>query len=179
MKPRNALPVLWRRWASMSAQKTRKAGCRVPRARLRFVAVKVKVVNRCEQVLLIDDNPLQLKVREAVLRNAGFQVAVATTADSALAMLRTFWPTASVWWSPTMSCRNAVGRTWCAQSAPKNDWLPIIVLSGLPEAEVEYRRSRCRLPGKAFSAGGIDRACALQPRRSHPTPGSGVAALRL
>ena len=39
-------------------------------------------------MLLIDDNPLQLKVREAVLRNAGFQVSVATTAESALAMLR-------------------------------------------------------------------------------------------
>ena len=51
------------------------------------------------QVLLVDDNPLQLSVREAVLRKAGFQVSVATTAESALATLRIL-ATASAWSSP-------------------------------------------------------------------------------
>jgi len=40
-------------------------------------------------VLLIDDDPLQLRVREAVLREAGLRVDVATTAETALALLRT------------------------------------------------------------------------------------------
>src|SRR5437868_6470416 len=41
------------------------------------------------QVLLIDDNPIQLRVRETILRGAGFQVSIATTAEGALAVLRT------------------------------------------------------------------------------------------
>ena len=53
------------------------------------MAAEGKCVERLSDVLLIDDNPLQLKVREAVLRKAGFQVHVATTAESALALLRT------------------------------------------------------------------------------------------
>src|SRR5271157_2672296 len=56
---------------------------------LRSVSGERQVVNGLSEVLLVDDNPLQLKVREAVLRNAGFQVTLATTAVSALAILRT------------------------------------------------------------------------------------------
>src|SRR5437879_12796364 len=40
------------------------------------------------EILLIDDNPTQLSVREAVLRDAGFSVASATTAEEALSQLR-------------------------------------------------------------------------------------------
>ena len=44
--------------------------------RKNFGEVKAQISLR--QVLLIDDNALQLSVREAVLRNAGFQVAART-----------------------------------------------------------------------------------------------------
>ena len=38
-------------------------------------------------ILLIDDNPVQLRAREAVLRHAGFDTRTATTQESALALL--------------------------------------------------------------------------------------------
>src|SRR5258708_30230712 len=39
-------------------------------------------------VLLVDDNPVQLSTRQTVLSQAGLEVQVATSADSALALLR-------------------------------------------------------------------------------------------
>src|ERR1700704_4023445 len=40
------------------------------------------------QVLIIDDDPAQLHVREAVLREAGFSVFTTSTAEAALELLR-------------------------------------------------------------------------------------------
>jgi len=89
------------------------------------------------QILLVDDNPLQLSVREAVLRNAGFQVSIATTAESALATLH--------------GLRNKIGVVVTDHLMPGysgadlvrriralDDWVPVIVLSGLADALVEY-----------------------------------------
>jgi DNA-binding response OmpR family regulator len=120
----------------MSVQKTREDS--VPRARLSFVAGKGEIVNRLSEVLLVDDNPLQLKVREAVLRNAGFSVAIATTADSALAILRTFADRIGVMVTDHVMPDHS-GSELVRAIRAKNEWLPIIVLSGLPEADVEYR----------------------------------------
>jgi CheY-like chemotaxis protein len=93
--------------------------------------------HRLSEVLLVDDNPLQLKVREAVLRNAGFQVCIATTAASALALLHTLADRIGVVVTdhvmPVCS-----GSELVRAIRAENDWLPIIVLSGLPEAFVEY-----------------------------------------
>lgn len=120
----------------MSAQKTRKDS--VLRAGLCFVSGEGEIVNRWSEVLLVDDNPLQLKVREAVLRNAGFRVAIATTAESALALLRTFSDRIGVMVTDHVMPEHS-GSDLVRAVRTKNDWLPIIVLSGLPEAEVEYR----------------------------------------
>lgn len=95
-------------------------------------------MNRWSEVLLVDDNPLQLKVREAVLRNAGFRVAVATSAASALAILRTFVDRIGVMVTDHVMPEHS-GSDLVRAVRAKNDWLPIIVLSGLLEAEVEYR----------------------------------------
>jgi DNA-binding response OmpR family regulator len=89
------------------------------------------------QLLLIDDNALQLSIREAVLRNAGFTVCVATTADSALATLRILGERISlVITDHIMPGRNGV--EFVRELRQENDWVPVIVLSGLPEAESEY-----------------------------------------
>jgi DNA-binding response OmpR family regulator len=89
------------------------------------------------QVLLIDDNPLQLRVRETVLRDAGFAVCVATTADSALATLRILGDRVSlVVTDHIMPGRN--GSDFVRELRKENDWVPVIVLSGLAEAEPEY-----------------------------------------
>jgi DNA-binding response OmpR family regulator len=89
------------------------------------------------QLLLIDDNALQLSVRETVLRNAGFTVVVATTADSALATLRILGDRINlVITDHIMPGRNGVD--FVRELRQENDWVPVIVLSGLPEAESEY-----------------------------------------
>jgi DNA-binding response OmpR family regulator len=94
-------------------------------------------VNTSSQVLLIDDNPLQLSVREAVLRNAGFQVAVATTSESALATLRVLRDRIGVVVTDHLM-PGCSGSELVRQIRAANDWLPVIVLSGLAEAESEY-----------------------------------------
>jgi CheY-like chemotaxis protein len=89
------------------------------------------------QVLLIDDNPLQLTVREAILRDAGFQVSVATTAESALATLRGLPDCVGVVVTDHIM-PGCTGSELVKQIRTFSDWLPVIVLSGLPEAENEY-----------------------------------------
>jgi len=89
------------------------------------------------QVLLIDDNALQLSVRETVLRNAGFSVCVATTAESALASLRILGERISLVITDHImpGCN---GTEFVRRLRKENHWVPVIVLSGLPEAESEY-----------------------------------------
>ena len=89
------------------------------------------------QVLLIDDNALQLSVRERVLRNAGFSVCVATTAESALASLRILGERISLVITDHImpGCN---GTEFVRRLRKENHWVPVIVLSGLPEAESEY-----------------------------------------
>jgi len=88
-------------------------------------------------VLLVDDSPLQLKVRETVLHNAGFTVCVATSADSALAMLRGLAESISlVITDHLMPEGDGVRLTRTLRQ--ENPWVPVIVLSGMPEAEPEY-----------------------------------------
>lgn len=92
---------------------------------------------RVTQVLLIDDNPLQLRVRETVLRNAGFSVCIATTAQSALATIRTLGSRISLVITDHIM-PGCDGAQFVRLLRQENDWVPVIVLSGLPEAEPEY-----------------------------------------
>ncbi len=101
------------------------------------MATESKSVRGSSEVLLIDDNPLQLKVREAVLRNGGFQVVLATTAVSALALLHTFSDRIGVVVTDHVM-PEASGSDLVRAIRAENNWLPIIVLSGLPEAMPEY-----------------------------------------
>ena len=101
------------------------------------------------QVLLIDDNPLQLTVREAILRDAGFQVSVATTADSALATLRVLPDRIGVVVTDHIM-PGCTGAELVQQIRALNGWLPIVVLSGLPEAENEYHGMNVVFRSKPF-----------------------------
>jgi DNA-binding response OmpR family regulator len=91
-----------------------------------------------KQVLLIDDNPLQLTVREAVLRKAGFQVSVATTGESALATLRALPGHIGVVVTDHIM-PGCSGPELLRQVRALSDGLPVIVLSGLADAEAEYQ----------------------------------------
>jgi DNA-binding response OmpR family regulator len=89
------------------------------------------------QVLLVDDNPVQLSVREAVLRKAGFQVSIATTAESALATLRTLGDRIGVIVTDHLMPGRG-GPELVRRIRAENDWIAVIVLSGLPDANSEY-----------------------------------------
>jgi DNA-binding response OmpR family regulator len=90
-------------------------------------------------VLLIDDDPVQLRIREQVLRAAGLEVHIATTGESALALLRTPLGRAvaaviSDHIMPGLSGPELVRQL--RQSAPH---VHIVIVSGLAEAEDEYQ----------------------------------------
>ncbi len=91
------------------------------------------------EVLLIDDNPSQLTIRELVLRDAGFPVSIATTVEGALALLR----------SPGLASRlgvivtdhvmpGASGADFVRELRRINTQVPVIVVTGMAEAEEEY-----------------------------------------
>jgi len=95
------------------------------------------LVDILRPILLIDDNPLQLKVRETVLRQAGFQVSVATTAESALATLRALPERVGLIITDHLMPGTS-GAELVRQVRAAKIQVPIIVLSGLAEAEPEY-----------------------------------------
>jgi len=91
------------------------------------------------EVLLIDDNPSQLTIRELVLRDAGFPVSIATNVEGALALLR----------SPALANRlgvivtdhvmpGASGADFVRELRRINSHVPVIVVTGMAEAEQEY-----------------------------------------
>jgi len=92
------------------------------------------------QVLLLDDNPAQLTIREMVLRKAEIDCHVATNANSALALLRS---------GPGKEKIGAVitdhlmpdmdGVEFVRQLRSFNPEIPVIVISGLPDADQEYQ----------------------------------------
>ena len=91
------------------------------------------------RVLLIDDSPLQLRVRETVLREAGFEVCIATTAESAHALLRSEPAGDSIGVIVTDHILpGASGAAFVRQLRQIKPSVPVIVITGLPEAEAEY-----------------------------------------
>jgi DNA-binding NtrC family response regulator len=95
------------------------------------------------RILLIDDSPLQLRVREAVLRDAGFEVLIATTAESAHALLRIESLGSSIGVIVTDHILpGASGADFVRQLRRVQPYVPVIVITGLPEAESEYEGVR-------------------------------------
>src|SRR4051794_5819367 len=90
-----------------------------------------------EPVLLVDDDPVQLRVREAVLRRGGFEVAVATSADSALALLRGSAKGFSVVVTDHIM-PGASGSDFVRMLRAVDADVPVVVVTGLPDAEPEY-----------------------------------------
>ena len=91
------------------------------------------------RVLLIDDSALQLRIREAVLRDAGFEVCISTTAEGALALLRT--PSVGPTIGTIVTDHRMPGTTgseFVRQLRHIQSEIPVIVITGLPGAEDEY-----------------------------------------
>lgn len=88
-------------------------------------------------VLLIDDNAVQLRVRESVLCDAGISVARATSGDEALARLRSFPSGVKVIVTDHLMPK-ANGPTFVRLLREFDPSLPVVVISGMCEAEQEY-----------------------------------------
>ena len=91
-------------------------------------------------ILLIDDDAPQVATRQMILANAGHHVLVATNARTALGLLKAGSGNAEVQlvitdhFMPGVSGTELVKILW--ETKPK---VPIIVLSGAPEAGDEYQ----------------------------------------
>jgi DNA-binding response OmpR family regulator len=94
--------------------------------------------SRDKRVLLIDDDPLQLRVREAVLRDAGVRVDVATTAETALALLRTASGDSIATIVTDHIMPGISGAVFVRQLRDVRPNIPVIVISGMAEAENDY-----------------------------------------
>ena len=93
-----------------------------------------------KQVLLLDDNVAQLTIREMVLRRASLECHVATTAQSALALLRTSSGKSKIGAVVTDHLMPGMdGVEFVRQLRSFNSEIPIIVISGLPDADREYQ----------------------------------------
>ncbi|HMC30512.1 MAG TPA: response regulator [Candidatus Angelobacter sp.] len=92
-----------------------------------------------KQALLLDDNIAQLTVRELVLRKAEVESHVATKAQSALALLRSVPGREKIGVVITDHLMPDMdGVEFVRQLRTFNPELPVIVISGLVEAEAEY-----------------------------------------
>ena len=90
-------------------------------------------------ILLIDDNPVQLRAREAVLRNAGFTTHIATTQEGALALLRSEAAQRLGAIITDHIMPGSSGADFVRAMRAAKPGIPVIVITGLAEAESEYR----------------------------------------
>lgn len=92
------------------------------------------------KVILVDDNAVQLRTRESVLRGAGFEVVIATTAESALAILKAEVAAGTLGAVITDHIMPQVGGVEFVRQLRQIDAnVPVIVVSGLADAQDEYR----------------------------------------
>ena len=92
-----------------------------------------------KQILLLDDNPAQLLIREMVLRKGGIESHVATSSQSALAFLRSDPGREKIGVVVTDHIMPGMdGAEFVRQLRSFNTEIPVIVISGLAEAEQEY-----------------------------------------
>jgi CheY-like chemotaxis protein len=96
------------------------------------------------QVLLIDDNPTQLYVRKAVLVDCGMSVSVAGTSEEALAMLRLPRSTRFDVIVTDHMLPGESGAAFVRQLRHLEADVPVLAISGLPEAGEEYENLNVR-----------------------------------
>ena len=90
-------------------------------------------------VLVIDDNAMQLCVREAVLRGAGFSVLTAASAEQALDLLHDHTATAGLRVIVTDHVLpGASGDAFVRELREFSPSVPVLVISGMDEAEQKY-----------------------------------------
>jgi CheY-like chemotaxis protein len=92
-----------------------------------------------KHALLLDDNIAQLTVRELVLRKGEIESHVATNANSALALMRSEVGREKIGLVITDHLMPGMdGVEFVRQLRSFNPDVPVIVISGLPDADAEY-----------------------------------------
>jgi len=91
------------------------------------------------EVLVIDDNPTQLCVREAVLRGSGLCVQTASSAEEALDILRDPESAGNLRIIVTDHVLpGASGAVFVRELRRFRPTVPVVVITGMDEAESEY-----------------------------------------
>jgi len=91
------------------------------------------------EILLIDDDAMQLQVRETVLREAGFSVSGTSTAAEALALLRDPQAGRTLRLIVTDHVMpGASGASFVRELRRFSPAVPVIVVTGMAEAQDEY-----------------------------------------
>lgn len=91
------------------------------------------------EILVIDDNRTQLSVREAVLREAGFSVVTADSAEQALEFLNDHSVSKGLRLILTDHVLpGASGDVFVRELRQFSPSVPVLVISGMDEAEPEY-----------------------------------------
>ena len=91
------------------------------------------------QILLVDDNEIQAATRSAILTRSGLHVAIARNVQDALALLDRSEVQASIRLLVTDHLMPGMnGPELVRRLRPLLHTLPVLVLSGLPDAEREY-----------------------------------------
>jgi len=88
-------------------------------------------------ILIIDDNPVQLSIREAVLRDAGFQVSIATTGPGGLALLRAASPPFQAIVTDHVMPKVS-GDDFVRELRNVDTGIPVLVVTGMPDVESDY-----------------------------------------
>jgi CheY-like chemotaxis protein len=88
------------------------------------------------RILLVDDNPIQAATRRIILEKAGFQVTVAENGRKALDLLMAPSPFGLIITDHLMPEMN--GPDLVREVRNRYMCIPIVVLSGLPDAEAAY-----------------------------------------
>jgi CheY-like chemotaxis protein len=105
----------------------------------------VMAVERMTAVLLIDDNAIQAATRQAILRRAGYFAIAALNARRALEQLRSNEFPADVHAIITDHIMPGMtGSEFVRELRKTHPHIPVIVISGLDEAEAEYRSLNVR-----------------------------------
>ena len=89
-------------------------------------------------ILVVDDDALQLRIRQTILQDAGFHVDTATTAEAALALLQ---PGSGRDFGAVITdhlLSKGSGAELVPQIRDLLPEIPIVVITGLPGAEAEY-----------------------------------------
>jgi DNA-binding NtrC family response regulator len=101
------------------------------------------------QVLVVDDDPWQLRIREAILRSAGLVVVSATNVEGALASLRSVGDQIGVVVTDHF-LPGSTGADLVRELRLTSPSMPVVVLSGMPGIDEEYEGLNVSIRLKPF-----------------------------